>query len=108
MECKDMDYISKAANSLLSRSRCTSILAAEIYTAIAEWEKREIPLRIVLISIEEVCADVRDVGTSSESIYRLQAVVSRNFRDWLIGNCAEKDVVRSNGRSLAINRGQTH
>ncbi len=85
-----MDYISEVANSLLLRSRDFGILGPEIYTMIAEWEKKEIPLTVVLMSIDDVCTDNMDAGGIYESIDKLRIAVGRNFRIWLVGHTAKK------------------
>jgi hypothetical protein len=36
-----MSYVSQVADFIISRSDCVSILDPEIYTIIAEWEKKE-------------------------------------------------------------------
>lgn len=86
---KQMSYVSIIADSILSHSENTSVLGPEVYTAIAEWEKREIPLNIVQRSIDEVCG--RRAGHSSDSIpvEMFQEAIIRNFRSWLAkdGEC---------------------
>ncbi len=78
-----MGYISNIADSIQFRTGGVSVLAPEIYTAIAEWEKKEIPLPVVMISIDEVCGG-KDVSGAPASMDRLQAVVNKNFRIWLV------------------------
>ena len=78
-----MDYISEIASYLLTRSHRVSILGHEIYTLIAEWEKKEIPREIVQQSIDEVCYELGDAEGGIESAERLRSVVSNNFRKWL-------------------------
>ncbi len=82
-----MNYVSNIAESLLSRPGSVPVLGPEIYTTIAEWEKKEIPLPIVIISIDEVCGGG---NRTLESIDRLQAVVKKNFRTWLASGNVEK------------------
>ena len=91
-----MDYVSNIANSIRSRTGCVSVLGPEVYTAIAEWEKNEIPLRIVMISIDEVCGG-NDVNGTLASIDRLQGVVNKNFRIWLVSSST-----RESSRSFFI------
>ena len=88
MRYKDMNYVSNIAESLLSRPGCVPVLGPDIYTTIAEWEKKEIPLPIVIISIDEVCGSTGNGPL--KSIDGLQAVVSRNFRTWLVSGNVEK------------------
>lgn len=82
-----MNYVSNIAESLLSRPGCMPFLGPEIYTTIAEWEKKEIPLPIVITSIDEVC---NGGNRTLESIDKLQMVVTRNFRTWLVSGNVEK------------------
>lgn len=82
-----MNYVSNIAESLLSRPGCVPVLGPEIYTTIAEWEKKEIPLPIVITSIDEVC---NGGNRTLESIDKLQTVVTRNFRTWLVSGNVEK------------------
>lgn len=84
-----MDYVSNIAHSILARPGCMPVLGPEIYTAIAEWEKTEIPLPVVMISIDEVCGG-NDVNGTLASIDILQTVVHKNFRIWLLSSNTEK------------------
>lgn len=76
-----MSYVSKIANSILSHSSDSVLLGPEMYTAIAEWEKREIPEAVVLISIEEVYT--HGVSGTNVPVELFQDTVTRNFRTWL-------------------------
>lgn len=77
-----MSYVSNIANSIRSRLSNTALLGPEMYTAIAEWEKREIPAAIVLIAIDEVCKQSESHCEAIE-IDMFENVVIRNFRAWL-------------------------
>lgn len=78
-----MDYVSNIANSILSHSDRSAVLGPEVYTAIAEWEKRRIPVAIVLISIDEVCGTGTSSLTNDIPVEMVQLVVTRNFTTWL-------------------------
>ena len=78
-----MSYVLEVANSISSQLRCGAILGPEIYTAIAEWEKKEIPLPIVLASVDEFCDETGRLEGEFESIDIFKAVVNKNFRNWL-------------------------
>lgn len=78
-----MSYISNIANSILSKSLDTTVLGPEMYTAIAEWEKREIPAAIVMISIDEVRMLKSDKFGDDLPVEAFQSVVTRNFLTWL-------------------------
>ena len=88
-----MDYVSRIAASILSRTSCVSILGPETYTAIAEWEKKGIPLAIVMISIEEVCGDNADIAGTAQSVEKLHSAVGKNFRIWLANGAGQKAIV---------------
>jgi len=77
-----MNYVSSIASSILSHSLETGSLGPEYYTAIAEWEKREIPVAIVLISLDEVYS--QGATLTSPSVELIQDTVNRNFRTWLV------------------------
>ncbi len=84
-----MSYVSQVADFILTHTNCVSVLGPEIYTAIAEWEKKEIPFSLVIESIDEVCGDKREAASTVESIEKLQAVVNENFRIWLVSRNAK-------------------
>lgn len=69
-----MNYIETVADLFLKRGAC-SFLSAEDYLLIAEWEKEEIPLEVVLDAINQ--------SDKLESIAYFQDEVSRNFAAWL-------------------------
>lgn len=78
-----MSYVTVIANSILSQTESASVLGPEIYTAIAEWEKREIPLSVVKRSIEEVCGRAADANPGQIPVECFQEAVISNFRSWL-------------------------
>ena len=79
-----MDYILDIAHSIQARSGDVTILGPEVYTTIAEWEKKEIPLPVVMISIDQFCSENGVPAANSASIEALQAVVNQNFTTWLV------------------------
>lgn len=80
-----MSYVTNIANFILARLSDRPLLNPEVYTAIAEWEKREIPPAIVLTSIDEVC----ELGLPVETD-QFHEVVIRNFRTWLAQGTATR------------------
>ncbi len=83
-----MSYVSSIANRILSHTENAVLLGPDFYTAIAEWEKREIPAAVVLNSIEEVymqTASGRDIP-----VEMFQDAVLRNFRSWLSHSSGSK------------------
>ena len=89
-----MSYVSNIASSILGHAENVSVLGPEIYTAIAEWEKREIPVAIVLISIEEVWNYEKESFSGQVPVELVEAAVVRNFGTWLAhgGNAGVMDV----------------
>ena len=81
-----MSYVLEVANSISSQSGYRAVLGPELYTLIAEWEKREIPLPVITHSINAVC----DENGELASIGRFQDVVMDNFHFWL--QMRERDV----------------
>lgn len=78
-----MSYVSNIANSIIFQSGNNAVLGPEIYTAIAEWEKREIPVTVVLTSVREVCGGLDETLSAELPVGLFQDAVSRNFRQWL-------------------------
>lgn len=78
-----MSYVTEVADSIISHCGTRAILGPEIYTAIAEWEKKEIPVAILLISIEEICRTGNSRCDEMIPLTKFQEAVSRNFRIWL-------------------------
>lgn len=78
-----MTYVSNIANFLLARMERSAMLGPEFYTAIAEWEKREIPEGVVLAAIDEVCS--RKYTSGSVPVEAIQSEVIGSFRAWLAG-----------------------
>lgn len=78
-----MSYISSITKSILSNSVETAVIGPEMYTAIAEWEKKEIPAVIVMISIDEVRMLKRGEFGEDLPVELFQDVVARNFTTWL-------------------------
>lgn len=78
-----MSYVSEIANSIISNSSDRTVLGPEMYTAIAEWEKKQIPAAIVLISIDEVRMLRKSRFGGELPVEMFQAVVARNFTTWL-------------------------
>lgn len=88
-----MSYISTIAKTVLLFSNEAAFLSPEAYTAMAEWEKKRIPAKVVMTSIEEVCKD-RGSRLDSLPINIIEEVVERNFTSWLItGGGAETGAI---------------
>jgi hypothetical protein len=78
-----MNYVMQVSDLFLARCSYIKILGPMDFTIIAEWEKQEIPLEIVLASIVEVCDKLNREGTKTQSIGDVQAAVEQNFKLWL-------------------------
>lgn len=79
-----MNYVETVADLFLTRRGC-KILSAEDYVLVAEWEKEEIPLDVVLDSINRVFDNLAqdDNHFNLDSIGHFQDEVKKNFADWL-------------------------
>ncbi len=78
-----MSYVSEVAD-LVSRCRSATILNPSEYALIAEWEKQEIPIVVILDSVKTIF-DVAENGSRKnialDEIFHNE--VKRNFADWL-------------------------
>ena len=77
------NYVADVADLLLSRCPEMTFLGAADYTIIAEWEKEEIPISVVLDSIKEVCENLNVERANIASISHFQDPVKGKFRNWL-------------------------
>lgn len=87
-----MTYIADIADYLAIRSRRPASPGPEAYTRIAEWEKKGIPLEIVLSSITDVCRKIGQTASEIELIDRLDENVRANFRAWLSGSAGQPEI----------------
>ena len=78
-----MSYVSNIASSIQSHSGNPALLGPEVYTAIAEWEKHEIPREVVLNSIEEVYTETALGDRDHITVEAFQDAVFKNFTIWL-------------------------
>jgi hypothetical protein len=76
-----MSYVTEIADLFLARNSGVKILKPEDYVIIAEWEKQEIPLFIVLDSINQGFA--KNAHRQIESIGFFQDEVKKQFTSWL-------------------------
>ncbi|HMS40245.1 MAG TPA: hypothetical protein PKE69_08470 [Pyrinomonadaceae bacterium] len=75
-----MNYIETVAELFLKRSG-KNLLAVSDYVLIAEWEKEEIPLEIVLDSINRIFNEISEVSKNIESIEFIEDRVQINFAE---------------------------
>lgn len=68
----------------MSYSGEDAILGPEIYSAIAEREKKEILVAVVLTSIDEVCRQKNGRCVEVLPISKFHESVLRSFRAWLV------------------------
>ena len=85
-----MSYVSTVVDSLNTRTTDPPALSAEDYTAIAEWEKQEIPLGLVLSSLDRRLVDL-EADANADPINDIRTDIVAEFANWL----QERD--RSNG-----------
>lgn len=84
-----MSYVTEIAASILSYCGDEMCLGAEVYAAIAEWEKQGIPTELVLASIREAFRDIDRANDGNPPVALIKKVVLRNFTQWLA--IADKD-----------------
>ena len=86
-----MSYVSTVVDFLNTRTTDPPALSAEDYTAIAEWEKQEIPLGLVLSSLDRRLVDIEAAHANADPISDIRTDIVAEFANWL----QERD--RSNG-----------
>lgn len=79
-----MNYVREIADIFRLHCRHITILDPMDFALIAEWEKQDIPLPVILRSIEEVCSQENDLAI--ESIADIQDRIKQNFVNWLQTN----------------------
>jgi len=77
-----MNYVREVADLFLSRCRDVTILSPIDFVIIAEWEKQEIPLDVILTSINEMCLEITD-RPRVRSVADIQDTVKQDFLNWL-------------------------
>ena len=87
-----MNYVGEVTG--LFRSRCgeSKILSPMDYVIVAEWEKEEIPLAIVLAAINEVCDRLKIDHHLVESVSSFQEAIKQNFSVWLQTEAREQSI----------------
>lgn len=78
-----MNYVTEVADCFLALNPNSPILDPADYTTIAEWEKQQIPLAIVLASIKEARNGLTTQSPCMDSLTGFKEVVKTNFRNWL-------------------------
>ena len=78
-----MSYVSTVVDFLNTRSIPDLILSAEDYTAIAEWEKQEIPLGFVLSSLDKHLVDIDAAPANTDPISEIRTDIVAEFATWL-------------------------
>ena len=85
-----MNYVREVTCLLQSRRSDLKILSPLDYLMVAEWEKQEIPLVLVIAAINEICDQIKDDDTRIRSVSYFQETINRNYDDWLQGK-SERD-----------------
>jgi hypothetical protein len=78
-----MSYVSTVVDFLNTRTTDPPSLSAEDYTAIAEWEKQEIPLGFVLGSLDRRLTDAEAKLANETAISDIRADIVAEFATWL-------------------------
>ena len=77
------NYVADVADLLLSHCPEMTFLGAADYTIIAEWEKEEIPIAVVLDSIKEICESLNGEHANIASISHFHSPVKIKLINWL-------------------------
>ena len=78
----ELNYVEEVSS--LFQARCGKIiLAPEDYAQIAEWEKQDIPIEVVAVTIDLTSYQLEGVDTEIKSIRFFNDAVKTNFRRWL-------------------------
>lgn len=85
-----MSYVTDVTDLFLARFPNITILNPLDYVVVSEWEKQEIPLSIVLGSINDVSEKLDGENSKIESIGYFQETVKKNFHNWLQTQGGEK------------------
>jgi len=78
-----MSYVSTVVDFLNTRAKPDIALSAEDYTAIAEWEKQEIPLGFVLNSLDRRLIELETAPANTDPISDIRPDIVAEFADWL-------------------------
>jgi len=81
-----MTYVTEVVDFFLARFPGVALLDPTDYTILAEWEKQEIPLDLVLKSIADAHTDLQNNSGEIKSLADCHARVKVNFREWLKHN----------------------
>lgn len=77
-----MNYVGEVSDLLLTRCSELTMLSPTDFVTIAEWEKQEIPLTVVLISINRICEERQGKGITS--VEDIQERVKEDYTNWLL------------------------
>ena len=78
-----MSYVSTVVDFLNTRTTDPLALSAQDYTAIAEWEKQEIPLGFVLSSLDRHLVDIEAAHGNPDPISDIRGDIVAEFANWL-------------------------
>ncbi len=85
-----MNYVAEVIGAFHARSGQTPVIDAADYARIAEWEKQEIPLFIVILAIEKAFDELDGAAAQIGSISELKDEVKRRFGAWLRSTAVER------------------
>lgn len=78
-----MSYVSDVAEFVAARRGSPTILSPSEYAVIAEWEKQEIPIKLVFGIFDRSLMGSESSGRRSVSIEELDKAVYLQYADWL-------------------------
>ncbi|MGB7203684.1 MAG: hypothetical protein WBD16_15675 [Pyrinomonadaceae bacterium] len=79
-----MNYVAEVAACILSHCSKEKLLGAEVYAAIAEWEKNGVPSELVRASIDQAFLETDGLHNGNLPVALIMDVVMSNFKSWLV------------------------
>lgn len=78
-----MSYVSEVVDFVASRRGSSTIFSPGEYAVIAEWEKQEIPMRLIFGAFDQAVVDDEQKREKQFSIEELDEVVCLQYAEWL-------------------------
>lgn len=78
-----MSYVSEVVEFVAARRGSPTILSPGEYAVIAEWEKQEIPMRLIFGAFDKAINENGKKQKTQSSIEELDEVVCLRYAEWL-------------------------
>ena len=85
-----MSYVTEVVEFVAARRDSPTVFSPSEYAVIAEWEKQEIPMRLILGVIEKAGNGTASKTAEQLTINELDKVVALRYADWLRNKNGEK------------------